>query len=277
MGETMASTNLTPVSVDHPPGPSRWSRLASMGLLMEAAASALMLAAALLWGLDISDDAGFFALPIVAGLGGAWLIRRPRTLWKVVGVVLGVLIALMLFWTAFGLAEPASFFDFVPGLLIVPGVLITLIAGIGAIRSPKRGGASLTAAEGGERTAITVVLAGVGVLAAVSAVLSVTGQESVSDADAAEADVVVDLKDFEFDEASYDAAGGGTILVKNSDPFLHTFTIEALEIDVELTPGSEKLITVPSTAGTYVVYCRPHTGDPDDPSADDMAAELTIG
>jgi hypothetical protein len=25
-----------------------------------------------------------------------------------------------------------------------------------------------------------------------------------------------------------------------------------------------------------VVYCRPHTSDPDDPSEDDMAATLTI-
>jgi plastocyanin len=277
MGDTMTTTDHHSASADGPAGPSRWARLASLGLLMEASASALMLAAGLIWGLDIGDDAVFFALPIAAGLGGAWLVRRPRTIWKVVGIVLGVLIALMLFWTAFGLAEPTSFFDFVPGLLIVPGVLITLVAGIASIRSPKRGGASVRAAEGGERKAMTVVLAGVAVLAAVSAVLSVTGRESVSEADAANADVVVDLKDFEFDQDSYDLAGGGTILVKNSDPFLHTFTIEALDVDVEITPGSEKLITVPSEPGTYILYCRPHTGDPDDPSKDDMAAELTIG
>lgn len=277
MGETLASTDHTTTWADDLGGPSRWSRLASLGLVMEAAAAALMLAAGIAWGLDIGDDAGFFALPIVAGLGGAWLVRRSRTLWKVLGIVLGLLIALMLFWTAFGLAEPASFFDFVPGLLVVPGMLIALIAGVASIRSRTRGGASVASAEGGERTAATVVLAGVGVLAAVSAVLTISGRETVSDADAASADVVVDLKDFEFDQASYDAAGGATILVRNSDPFLHTFTIEALDIDVEITPGSEKLITVPSTAGTYVLYCRPHTGHPDDPSADDMAAELTIG
>ena len=273
----MATTDHISIDDDDPRGPSRWSRLAATGLLMEGGASALMLAAALLWGLDVGEDAVFFALPIAAGLGGAWLVKRPKTLWKVLGIVLGVLIALMLFWTAFGLSEPASFFDFIPGVLVVPGVLITLVAGIASIRSRKRGRIDSGAAEAGEARAIFGVLTALGVLAVISAVLTVSGKESVSDTDAATADVVIDLKDFEFDEASYDAAPGSTILVKNSDPFLHTFTIDALDIDVEITTGSEKLITVPSEAGTYILYCRPHTGDPDDPSKDDMATELTIG
>lgn len=277
MGETMSSTNTTVSLTGEPPALSRWSRLASTGLLMEAASPALMLGAAVVWGLDVGEVAMFFAMPIAAGLGGAWLVRRPKTLWKVLGIVLGVLIAMMLFWTAFGLAEPSSFFDFVPGLLIVSGVLITLVAGIASIVSKNRGGTSAGAAEGGEARALRGALAALGVLAALSAVLSVSAKDSVSDADAAGADVVVDMKDFEFDENSYDATAGATILVKNSDPFLHTFTIEALDIDVEVTSGSEKLITLPEEAGTYVLYCRPHTSDSDDPSKDDMAAKLTIG
>lgn len=277
MGETMSSTNSNVSLTDEPAAPSRWSRLASMGLLMEAAAPILMLVAALVWGLDVGDDLPFFVLPIVAGLGGAWLVRRPKTLWKVLGIVLGLLIAMMLFWTAFGLVEPTSFFDFVPGLLIVPGALITLVAGIASIRSRKRGGTTAGAPEGGEARAMRGALAALGVLAALSAVLTVSAKESVSDADAAGADVVVDLKDFEFEKDSYEAPAGSTILVKNSDPFLHTFTIDALGIDEEITPGSEKLITVPAETGTYIVYCEPHTGEPEDPSKDDMAAKLTVG
>lgn len=277
MGDTMATTNhIVPLTGD-PDGPSRWSRLAALGLVMEGGAAALMLGAGLLWGLDVGEDAVFFALPIVAGLGGAWLVKRSKTLWKVLGILLGVLIALMLFWTAFGLGEPASFFDFIPGVLVVPGVLITLVAGIASIRSRRRGRIDSGGAEAGEARAIFGVLTALGVLVVISAVLTVAGKESVSDVEAASADVVVDLSDFEFDEDSYDAAPGSTILVKNSDPFLHTFTIEALDIDIEMTPGSEKLITVPEEPGTYVVYCKPHTSDPDDPAKDDMAAELTVG
>lgn len=273
MGASPSSTSDT-ISLDERGTTSRWSRLASVGLLMEAAAPILMLAAALLWGLD-TDDLTFFVLPAVVGFGAALLVRRARTLWKVLAIVLGVLIAVMLFWTAFGLVEPGSFFDFVPGLLIVPGVLITLVAGIASIRSAKHG--PVSSRDGGERRAMAGVLGTVGLLAGVSAVLTMTGQDSVSADLAAEADVVVDLKNYEFDQASYATSGDTTVLVKNSDPFLHTFTIDDLDIDIEVTPGSEKLVTIPAQPGTYIVYCRPHTGDPDDPADDDMAATLTVG
>lgn len=262
------------VSLDRP-AVSRWSRLASVGLAMEGAASLLMLAAAAVWGLSVGEDLVFFIVPAVAGVGASRLVLRPRTLWKVISIVLGLFVAVMLFWTAFGLAEPDSFFDFVPGVLVVGGLLITLVAGIASIRAGKRGTSSEL--HDGERRGRQVVLAGLATLTVLSAVLTLVGRETVSEEEAAGADLVVDLEDFEFDEESYETEGGTTILVKNSDPFFHTFTIEALDIDVDLSPGSEKLITIPAEAGTYVLYCEPHTSDPDDPSDDDMAATLTVG
>jgi hypothetical protein len=57
---------------------------------------------------------------------------------------------------------------------------------------------------------------------------------------------------------------------------MHTFTVEDLDIDVELGPGSSELIEIPAQAGTYVVFCRPHTMDTENPGEDDMAATLTI-
>ena len=72
-----------------------------------------------------------------------------------------------------------------------------------------------------------------------------TGRETVSDEAAANADLVVDLEDFEFDEDAYEVPAGGTVLVKNEDPVIHTFTIEDLDIDVDLGPGSEKLVEMP--------------------------------
>ncbi|HEX2240095.1 MAG TPA: hypothetical protein VHJ82_02985, partial [Actinomycetota bacterium] len=81
---------------------------------------------------------------------------------------------------------------------------------------------------------------------------------------------------FEFDQASYSFPPGSTVLVRNDDPFFHTFTIDALDIDVELTPGSEELVDMPEQRGAYVVFCRPHTFEPEEPAEDDMAASITI-
>jgi plastocyanin len=189
----------------------------------------------------------------------------------VVAVVLAVVVAGTIFWTMFGLFTPGSVFDFVPGLLVMPGALLALGAGISSIRAKGR------AVGGGERRAATIILGALGLLALVSAVLTVTGRETVDADAAADADLVVDLEDFEFDQASYEAAGGATVLVKNSDPFVHTFTVDALDIDVDLGPFSEKLVTLPDRTGTYVLFCEPHTSDKEDPSDDDMAAVLTIG
>ena len=252
--------------------PGRWSRLASVGFLMEAAGAILMIAAILIWGLD-SDDVAFFAVPAVLGVIAAALVRQRRTWMKVVGIVLGVVGAMLLFWTVFAISAVSSFFDFVPAVLVLPGALIGLVAGVASIRAARRSDGGTSVAE---HRAIRGVLLALGALVIVSAVLSVTNRETVSDEDAAAADLVVDLKDFEFDADTYEVAAGSTILVKNSDPFLHTFTVDELGIDVSLDGGSEKLVTLPSETGTFVLYCDPHTSDKDDPGDDDMAAELTV-
>ncbi|MFN2525098.1 MAG: cupredoxin domain-containing protein, partial [Actinomycetota bacterium] len=170
------------------------------------------------------------------------------------------------------LGLPSSFFDFVPGVLVIPGALIAIIAGIGAIVAGRRGNVS-PVATGGERTAIRTLLSVVVVLALVSAVLTLVSRSTVSQT---EADTTVSLKNFEFDEASYELAAGSTVLVRNDDPFMHTFTVDALDIDIILTPGSEELVEIPAQLGEHVVFCRPHTTEPEDPAPDDMAATITI-
>ncbi len=267
----MDTTTTHPETAAPEPQP-RGTALATVGLLMAAAGPILMIAATLVFGLD-TDDAAFFAVPSVLGLAGAALMRRRSTAARVVAVVMALAVAVMLFWTAFGLFLPASFFDFVPGVLVLPGSLLAVVAGITSVRAAKRD----RPVGPGERRTATVVLAGVGVLALASAVLTVAGRDTVDAEAAANADLTVDMADFEFDRASYDVPAGGTVLVRNSDPFAHTFTVEALGVDVDLGPDSEKLVTLPDSPGTYVLICEPHTSDAEDPSADDMAAEITVG
>jgi plastocyanin len=129
-------------------------------------------------------------------------------------------------------------------------------------------------AEGGERNLLTIVPILVVALVAVSAIVTITGRETV--ADDIQADHTVQMSDFEFGEERYDLNGGDTVLIVNDDPFSHTFTIDALDIDVSVGPGSEKVVTIPDEPGDYILYCEPHTDDPDDPSDDDMAAVVGV-
>ena len=249
----------------------RWTRLASFGLLMVALGPILMLAAGFIWGLDISEDVMFFGITALVALLGAFLVRRAGTWAKVAGIVCAVLVGMALFWTAFGLLAPGSVFDFVPGLLVIPGAIIAIVACVAALRARK---ATDVAPAAKETKIMRVVAVVVGALALLSAILTFVGQESV---DGSDAELTVVLKDFEFDKPDYEFAAGSKVLVRNDDPFLHTFTIEDFDIDEVITPGSEVLVTIPEGAsGEQTVFCQPHTNDPENPGDGDMAAKVTI-
>jgi hypothetical protein len=252
---------------------ARWTGLATLGLALAALASLIVFLAGLVWGLELGADSAFLLVGFLVPAIGAFLVWRFGTWGKVAGIVLALVTGGLLSWTAFGLASPQSFFDFVPGLLVVPGCLIAIGASIAAIRAGRRGEPSGEDA-GSERRAVKIVLAVVGVLAAASAILTVASRSTV---DGSEADTEVVLSNFEYAEPSYEVPGGGQVVVRNTDPFLHTFTVDDLDIDVSLGPNGSALVDIPDQPGGYVVYCRPHTMDPDAPGEDDMASELTIG
>lgn len=253
-------------------GKAKWTRLAMLGLAMVALGPLLMLVASLLWGLDVGEDIAFFLAPVVLAGIGFFLVAKFGTWAKIVGAVLAFLAGGMVFWTAFGLATPQAFFDFVPGLLVIPGAIIAIASCIGAIVAGRRGRFS-EEPVGGERSALRIIPAVLGVLILLSGVLTFVGKSSV---DANEADQTVEMADFEFDQDEYDFQAGTTVLVRNSDPFLHTFTIEDLDIDESLGPNDEVLVEIPDSTGEYTVFCRPHTSNPTSPSEDDMAAGATI-
>jgi plastocyanin len=266
----------TPVT-STPEGPvdgaakARWTRLAALALVLVALGPLLMFAAGLLWGLDMSEDAVFFLGTAAVALIGAVLVARFGTWAKVVGVITAVLAGGALFWTAFGLAAPNSFFDFMPGVLVLPGAITAIVACVAAIVAGRRRHATVRA-ERGERTAIRMALGVVVVAAVASAALTLVGGSDASGS----GDLQVVATDFEFDPETFEVAAGDSILVRNDDPFMHTFTIDHLGIDETLNPGSSVLIEVPDEGGTHIFYCRPHTSEPDDPSEEDMTGELSI-
>jgi plastocyanin len=248
---------------------ARWTRTASLGLLLSAGGSLVLVAAILAFG--VSSEGGpwfglvFTMIPLIGGL----LVNGEEPRWKVVGIISSFLTAGALFWTAFGLSRPSSFFDFVPAVLVLPGALIGLGASIATLLRRDR----LTAADDRpERTWIRTMLVVAAAAVGLSSLLTVVSRKS---ADLAKANAAVRMADFEFDGASYDWLGDTTVYVRNDDPFFHTFTVDELGIDVDLSPGSAALVRIPARPGTYLLYCRPHA-DKDDPVDKGMAASLRI-
>lgn len=253
-------------------GVARWTRLAALGLLLAGLAPLLMFVAGLLWGLEIGEDGSFFLVTAAIGLVASFLVRQFGAWSKFVGILASLALLAALFWTVFGLFTPTAFFDFVPGLMLIPGALVALVCCIAALVAGRRGHRTL-APERGEKRGIRILLTAVIALAAVSAVATFVGRSTVADPGDAP---TVALTEFEFDQAEYTVQAGDEVFVRNEDPFLHTFTIDELDIDEAFGPNGEKLIEVPDEPGTYVVYCRPHTMSPENPSDDDMAATITV-
>ncbi|MFC4024744.1 cupredoxin domain-containing protein [Oceanobacillus longus] len=74
-------------------------------------------------------------------------------------------------------------------------------------------------------------------------------------------EMVVELHDDYFNPNAITIANGEAteLLLKNVGQKEHTFTVEKLDIDVELQPGEQKTITVkPDETGTYELICRFH-------------------
>lgn len=253
-------------------GRARWARLALTGHMLELSGALLLVIAILAFRLDAEGEHVFLLIVGCVMLAGAALAWRFGTWAKIVGIVAAVLPAFALFWTAFGIEAFPSFFDFMPALLVIPGAVLAVVGYIASIVAGRRGHRTSRATEG-ERTAIRAALAVVAVVALVTGALTIAGRSSV---DASRADVAISASDFEFRAERLSVARGSTILVKNSDPFLHTFTIDALRIDETLTPGESVLVKIPDEAGSYIFYCRPHTEDPRNPGEDDMAGRMKV-
>lgn len=85
------------------------------------------------------------------------------------------------------------------------------------------------------------------------------------------------MEEFAFAEGGYAIAAGkpARFLVHNADPVTHTSTIPELGIDQTVLPGSEALVEVTAEAGTYTLYCEPHSDlDEPDPALAGMASSI---
>ena len=101
------------------------------------------------------------------------------------------------------------------------------------------------------------------------AIVSVIATINYDDAVAQEGDVELVTQDIEFKDESLDAeAGEVSVFVDNKDNTLHTFTIDELDVDLDIPAGKSARVTFNADPGTYEFYCVPHK--------DTMEGTLTV-
>jgi plastocyanin len=137
--------------------------------------------------------------------------------------------------------------------LLIPGALVAfslagLIGAVGAIihlRDPAAGRAA---------AGPTGLLAVVFIFASLGLVWGMTKAEArVAPQNAREVQTV----NVAFVPRSFEVPSGKvTVAVRNRDLFWHTFTIDALKVDVRAPVGRLQLVSFEAKPGTYTYYCR---------------------
>jgi uncharacterized cupredoxin-like copper-binding protein len=194
-----------------------------------------------------------FGLPAIAVAFVLLAVRRWGLLVSLVGAVIGLL--LLTEGADIYLTTPESFFDFTITLFGLVGILIALGASLAGtvqhFRQSVNAGASVPVAVKGIGMALVL-------LAALSLILTVsqTGDVSATEAEGA---IVITADEAKYDVKLVEARPGEDvrILVRNTDPIMHTFTIHDLDIDYRIGPWSEKLIILEGLdARIYGFICR---------------------
>lgn len=264
---TTASTALPKVARPRP----LYTRIAVFGLLTAVVAIVGFWASTGFNPEELVFIGPFMVIPaIVAAL--AW---RFGTWSKVVAAVIGLLMFVMnapFLLPAMG--RPQVFFDFTPGSAYLIGSLLAFSGGVAAVVKRKD---VRTEATGRERRIELATLAIIAVLATVSGFLALTSKTTATAADKDGA-VAASFEAFEFDRETYTVAAGedARIVVHNSDPTWHTFTIDGV-VDQGVNPGSDAVIELSGLdAGTYTIYCVPHSEENTSGEREGMTATLEV-
>jgi plastocyanin len=188
-----------------------------------------------------------FAVVMLIGLG---LLRVGRGLLGL--LVMAALFVNIMFWM-FPAANGNATYRVGLVDLLIPGALVAfslagLIGAVGAIIHLRDSAAGRAAA------APTGVLAVVFIFASLGLVWAMTDAKAQAvPADATEVQTV----NVAFVPRSFEVPGGRvTVAVRNRDLFWHTFTIDALKVDVRAPVGRLRTATFEAKPGTYTYYCR---------------------
>ncbi len=156
------------------------------------------------------------------------------------------------------LTHPESFLNFaVFGVTALVFALVGIVAGIAVLMSRA------------DTTAPRFAYSAIGVIVLAVVVSGIATLSFESD-DAAAGDIEIVAEEAEFSPTSISGSGTVGVFVDNKDPIRHTFTIEALDIDLNLPGGTSRRVDITAEPGTYEFLCEV-------PGHDDMKGTLTIG
>jgi plastocyanin len=159
------------------------------------------------------------------------------------------------FFLGFGLLHVFSPLEFTVAVAYVMGIGLALVGGIRAILASRKGSEGPTPTE---QRLPKVMVGIVGAAAVISLFGFIFTRQEVSDADAAGA-TVIEMTGFEFEPESSTATTGSKLLITNSDPFVHDFTLEEYGIAEDVGPRGEVLVDLTGVApGTYEYVCSLH-------------------
>jgi plastocyanin len=220
------------------PAAFTWRRLLVVAATIEVA---LLLGSAI-----ILRDAEPAALA-VGGLVGLGLLRLRR------GTLGVVALALLFFdvaiWTVLETASNLGQHRDLLSLAIPAALAATGLAGLIAAGAVASGRAARTTPwarnVGGAAIALVVLVLILGL---------VIGQSAGSAAQPGS--LALRTKDAKFSQTELSApAGEITVSLSNGDLFWHTFTIDALGVNVPIPTGGERSVTFRAPPGTYTYYC----------------------
>ncbi len=239
---------------------SFYTLLTATGAGLIALAGAILVLMGALHG-DLVEQGVFGLILIVPGLLASFLVWRfGRWAFIVALLACGGLLAMFAPFLPFSLSHPESGSEFVLIEVFTAGALLAVIGAVAGLIQWRRKSAR-PGATAAQRTAYVALLSLVAALAVLSMVLAVLATTSVP-AEAKAGATPLAAHDFSFGPDRVEVAAGQTVrlVVKNTDPSLHTFTLPEAGIDIAIPAGAERLIefTAPA-AGSYTWYCIPHS------------------
>jgi plastocyanin len=192
-------------------------------------------------------DAETLALSFVVLLTLGWIFFRPG---RIIPVAVRSLVFLdVAFWML-----PAAYSNAVShgslGSILLPGVLgivatVGLLAAVGFFISRGRRGAGANVARIIAAAGVVVILAIAGIAAAAASSANLAGNA-----------IIISATNARFSTTML-TADQGTVTVDftNNDLFWHTFTIDALGVDVRAPVKGHHQVTFHAASGTYEFYC----------------------
>lgn len=199
------------------------------------------------------------AMSVLLVVGLLVLGSRPRGGAAVLGVVSLLHVATSGPFLADGLVHPESFWDFWLGWSIVLAAVLGVLAALTVWRQKDDGSMrahSVSIAVGG-----LIVALGIAGGVATATYESVTAQGG---------DIALAARNVEFGPANMTAEGRDlAVFVENEDPMRHTFSIDELDVDLEIPGGKAARVEFSAEPGTYEFYCAV-------PGHEDMEGELVV-